>query len=188
MTFERTQDVSHATASDAESQAGHTREDSQAESTLDWSTLFSDAAILQGLHATSQKRAFEALSSILQAQDSTLDKNTILNALNTREKLGSTSIGHGVAIPHARLPKIQRPLAAVVTLKQPLMGNPLDQKPIDIFVGLLVPEASPNMQLDLLAVIASVFQDAQIRSLCRTATDARVLRKALLAHIEDRNE
>jgi PTS system nitrogen regulatory IIA component len=71
-----------------------------------------------------------------------------------REELGSTGIGRGVAIPHARLPDLQRPYGLLAKLKQPIEFDAIDGQPVDIVFTLLLPAAAENAQLSALALVA----------------------------------
>jgi len=91
----------------------------------------------------------------------------ILDALINRERLGSTGIGHGIALPHARLAHIDEPLGALITLKQGVDFDSIDGEPVDIVFGLLVPEHCNDEHLKILAELARRFGDAQLRQTLR---------------------
>jgi nitrogen PTS system EIIA component len=78
-----------------------------------------------------------------------------------REELGSTGIGHGVAIPHARLPDLQRPYGLLAKLKQPIEFDAIDGQPVDIVFTLLLPAAAENAQLSALALVARALRPAE---------------------------
>lgn len=128
---------------------------------------------------TSQKRVFEALSQLLSQSDETLDAKTVLSALNTREKLGSTTIGHGIAIPHARLENLSVPVAALLVTKHPIDIDSIDKQPIDIFFALLVPANEQQLHLNWLAKLAHIFQDESMRKTCRTTQEVSRLHAVL---------
>lgn len=110
----------------------------------------------------SKKRVLQTLSCLL-IQNNTLDKNEVFTALFNREKLGSTHIGNGVAIPHARLENCNKPTGAFLKVTPGLLDftqNPQDI-PVDLFFGLIVPAACTQSHLNVLAELAKFFRDKQ---------------------------
>ena len=99
-----------------------------------------------------------------------LPPDTILTGLSKREELGSTGVGDGLAIPHARFDQIDKPFGMLLRLQQPIEFESLDGKPVDIVFLLLLPESAKGEQLSALACVA--------RTLRRPAVTA-ALRKAL---------
>jgi len=108
-------------------------------------------------------------------QEPTISDMDILDALITRERLGSTGIGHGVALPHSRLAGIEEPLAALVTLTDGVDFEAIDDVAVDVVVGLLVPEECNDEHLQILATLARRFKDAEQRDAIRSCTDAKAL-------------
>jgi nitrogen PTS system EIIA component len=102
-----------------------------------------------------------------------LPVETIASCLLKREDLGSTGIGHGVAIPHARLPDLQRPFGLLVKLKQPVEFDAIDGQPVDIVFVLLLPAAVENEALAALALVARTLRSpdnlARLRAAKNTA-------------------
>ncbi len=113
---------------------------------------------------SSKKKAVETLASILSEQ-SEHSINDILEAFMNRERLGSTAIGNGVAIPHGRLENCPEAMGAIIILENGIDFNANDDKPVDILFGLLVPEDCCEQHLSLLQGIASIASvpDALIR-------------------------
>lgn len=132
---------------------------------------------------TSKKRALERLSEILANATPYLTDSEIFSALVSREKLGSTGLGDGVAIPHGRLKGLDECVGAMIRL--PADGVDFeapDNKPVDILFGLLVPQDSTEAHLDILRGLAEMFtQDDQVSRL-RAADDDRALHDVLLAN------
>lgn len=110
----------------------------------------------------SKKRLFERLGELLAGDSGVLSRNEIFDALISREKLGSTGLGKGVAIPHGRLASLDRPLCAIVKLAEPIDFDATDNQPVDLVFALLVPEDSTEEHLQVLSTIAEVFSNSSI--------------------------
>ncbi len=124
------------------------------------------------LHFVSKKRALETISASIAKRNSALEAETLFKALMARERLGSTGIGHGIAIPHCRAPEITQCIMGVFCLAQPIKFNTLDNQPVDIFIVLVVPENEPKAHLELLAIIAERFKDQTFCTKIRQALTA----------------
>lgn len=96
----------------------------------------------------------------------------ILDALISRERLGSTGLGHGVGLPHSRLANIEEPIAAFVTLDKGVDYESVDGQPVDLVLGLLVPEDCNDEHLKILAQLARRFSDEALRGTLREFDDA----------------
>jgi PTS system nitrogen regulatory IIA component len=99
--------------------------------------------------------------------------------LQKREKLGSTGMGGGVAIPHARFQQINRPFGMLVRLRKPIDFDAVDGKPVDTVFLLLLPEAAVGKQLGALACIARKLRDPAITAALRHARDSAEMYRAL---------
>lgn len=121
--------------------------------------------------AASKKRILETLSELLAAAldvgDGTPDSHSIFEGLLAREKLGSTGLGHGVGLPHARMSGVQRPVGALLRLANAVDFDSPDRAGVDLVFALLVPEESTNEHLQLLAQLASRFSDDDLRDALR---------------------
>ena len=115
-----------------------------------------------------KKSILEKISELL-SKPSGIDKNAIFNKLYEREKLGSTSIGKGVAIPHARLNNIEFPFLSVIILDEAVEFDNIDSLDVDIIVSLIVPEENFNNHLELLANLSSKLDDPDVRKELRQA-------------------
>ena len=120
---------------------------------------------------SSKKRALEALSAQLASATPSLSEVEIFNSLIARERLGSTGLGHGVAIPHARIAGVEEAIGAVMKLEQGVDYDALDQQPVDLLFALLVPENSTEKHLELLSQLAELFSDAKALVRLRAAQD-----------------
>ncbi len=122
--------------------------------------------------STSKKRALEKLSELLATGSSSLTANEIFDSLLNRERLGSTGLGHGVAIPHGRSAGTQQAIAAMVTLDNGVDYDAPDHQPVDILFALVVPEESTDEHLKTLAQLAQMFSDQEMTGDIRDCRDA----------------
>lgn len=131
--------------------------------------------------ASSKKKVLENLSQKLAANTTATTAETIFQVLLERERLGSTGLGKGVAIPHARIPDLPHTVAAMLTLETPVEFESLDNEPIDIAFGLLVPEDDSNHHLEHLSRLVTMFRDADICQKIRLANNAEEIFELLLS-------
>jgi PTS system nitrogen regulatory IIA component len=131
--------------------------------------------VLSGTSVTSKKKALEELSALLAKGASALNAADVFNSLTGREKLGSTGLGHGVAIPHGRMAGVDSSIGAFMRLKHPVDYDSHDGNPVDLVFGLLVPQAATEAHLKHLAAIAEMFSDEDFCSKLRAAADDRAL-------------
>jgi PTS system nitrogen regulatory IIA component len=129
---------------------------------------------------SSKKRLLEELAGLLSQQRTALDKDTVCRTLTERERLGSTGIGSGIALPHGRLNGISECIAAAIRLKEPLNFDAPDEQPICLAIALLVPADAAKQHLQILAELARLFHDAKHRDKILKAPDTVGL-MALLA-------
>jgi len=102
----------------------------------------------------------------------------VADSLFARERLGSTGLGYGVAIPHGRIKGMKTPLAAVFLLAEPIGFDAPDEKPVSLMIFLLVPEASTQKHLEILSEIAEMLSDINLRDKlqqCREAQELHLL-------------
>jgi|ERR1700722_5268743 PTS system nitrogen regulatory IIA component len=110
-----------------------------------------------------------------------LEPDIILAELRKREQLGSTGMGGGVALPHARIHRIQKPFGMVVRLKKPIEFDAVDGKPVDMIALLLLPDTQEGKQLGALACIARKLRDPDVLTALRHARDGGELYRRLIA-------
>ena len=113
------------------------------------------------------------------------EATTVRKALEAREQLGSTGLGHGVAIPHGRSDAVSEARAAFVRLEHPIDFGADDGQPVDLVAALIVPEHFTDQHLKLLAELAELFSDADVTSTIRAAAGPVELRAALDAARKD---
>ena len=110
-----------------------------------------------------------------------LEPDIILAELRKREQLGSTGMGGGVALPHARIHRIQKPFGMVVRLKKPIEFDAVDGKSVDMIALLLLPDTQEGKQLGALACIARKLRDPDVLTALRHARDGGELYRRLIA-------
>ncbi len=110
----------------------------------------------------SKKRLLELLAELLGSSSQQLPQQEIFDSLINREKLGSTGLGKGVALPHGRLAALQEPVCAFIRVEPPIDFDATDGQPVDLVFSLLVPENSTEEHLQVLSTIAEIFSDPDI--------------------------
>jgi PTS system nitrogen regulatory IIA component len=125
-----------------------------------------------GLDVQDKAGLIDRLAAILAAEG---DVGVARDALAARERLGSTGLGHGVAIPHGRSAKVSEARAAFVRLAEPIDFGADDGKPVDLVAALLVPAHFTDQHLKLLAELAELFSDRSLTAALREAPDAAAL-------------
>ncbi|WP_458527227.1 PTS sugar transporter subunit IIA [Onishia taeanensis] len=135
---------------------------------------------LFGVPGGSKKRVLEFFSTFIAQNTPSLDSQEVFSRLIGRERLGSTGIGHGVAIPHARNPHCKSPLAGFLKLSEPVDFDAIDGEPVDLVFVLLVPEQADDAHLALLGQVAAVMNDPETRQQLRKSDTQRQLYDTLL--------
>lgn len=138
---------------------------------------------LFGVPGGSKKRVLEFFSTFISQNTPSLDSQEVFSRLIGRERLGSTGIGNGVAIPHARNPHCKAPLAGFLKLAEPVDFDAVDGEPVDLVFVLLVPEEADDTHLALLGQVAGVMNDADTRQQLRKSESQRQLYDVLLEAI-----
>ena len=134
-----------------------------------------------GAECTSKKRALEALAELIASSVPTLKAEELFQQLINRERLGSTGIGDGIAIPHCRFATGGASICAVMTLKTPIDFDAIDGKPVDIIFAMLVPENADNEHLQNLAALAEALQGNDFAEKLRNADSNNALYSTALA-------
>lgn len=139
------------------------------------SELLTPGRIACNLSTQSKKRALEKLSELISRGEARVTTNEVFDSLLARERLGGTGIGHGVAIPHGRLKNTEMTIGAFIKLQQAVDFDAIDNQPVDLLFALLVPENSTQEHLQVLASIASMFNEEPVREKLRQAKSAEEL-------------
>jgi PTS system nitrogen regulatory IIA component len=125
--------------------------------------------------AGSKKRILEELAGLLATASEELNQGTVFDKLLERERLGSTGLGHGIALPHARVAGVTQARGAFLQLQSGADFDAMDGQPVDLVFGLLVPEAATEEHLQLLAKLATLFSDEAFCQRLRKAGDSAAL-------------
>ncbi|NRD75510.1 PTS IIA-like nitrogen regulatory protein PtsN [Shewanella sp. VB17] len=123
----------------------------------------------------SKKKVLELISDLIAAQYPSLSSQEIFESLLTREKMGSTGIGNGIAIPHGRLTNISHPVAVFIKCEEPIPFDSIDNQPVDILFALLVPADQCEQHLSTLSAMAQKLNDKVILKQLRKTQDGSEL-------------
>lgn len=126
-------------------------------------------------NTSSKKRILEEISTYVSEQHPYLDANDIFSALIDRERLGSTGIGHGIAIPHCRIAHCTKTIAMLLTLENSIDFDAIDSGKVDIIFVLLVPENAHENHLETLSSIAEKLSSEKTQNDIRNATSNEAL-------------
>ncbi|MEC9482600.1 MAG: PTS IIA-like nitrogen regulatory protein PtsN [Halomonas sp.] len=146
-------------------------------------TILPPERVLYAVPGGSKKRVLEFFSTFIAQNTPSLDSQEVFSRLIGRERLGSTGIGNGVAIPHARDAHCKAPIAGFLKLQEPIDFDAVDGEPVDLVFVLLVPEAADETHLTLLGQVASVMNDTQTRSRLRQSESQQQLYDVLIQAI-----
>lgn len=143
------------------------------------SDFLTQDAIVAGLKVNSKKQALQELAERAAAV-SGLNEREIFDTLLQRERLGSTGIGHGIAIPHGKLAKVPKLFGVFARLDKPVDFEALDGEPVDLLFVLIAPESAGADHLKALARVARVLRDGNVTAKLRAAQDADALFAVLM--------
>jgi len=140
--------------------------------------LLSPDHVLVDLEASSKKRVFERAGLLFETHQG-LARSKVFDSLLARERLGSTGLGEGLAIPHGRIKGLQHAVAAVFRLREPVPFEAPDGKPISLLVFLLVPEQATQQHLEILSEAAEMLSDLNLRDALLSAPTREDLLEAV---------
>jgi PTS system nitrogen regulatory IIA component len=129
--------------------------------------------VVLDMEASSKKRVFEQVGLLFENALG-ISRATVFDSLFARERLGSTGLGQGVAIPHGRIKGLKEAVAAFVRLAEPIPFDAPDGRPVNILVVLLVPEQATQQHLDILSELAQMLSDKTFRENLLLSTDPAV--------------
>lgn len=133
--------------------------------------------VLLDAESTSKKRVFERAGLLFENQMK-IARSQVFDSLFAREKLGSTGLGQGVAIPHGRIPKLKEATAAFVKTTHPIPFDSPDGQPVSLIFVLLVPELATDLHLQILGELAQMFSDPAFREKLIACADSACIYKA----------
>jgi PTS system nitrogen regulatory IIA component len=145
---------------------------------LELAHILNPARTLCRAPVVSKKRFFETAAELISNEQQTLSSETIFSSLLSREKLGSTALGGGVAIPHCRMGTCTTAVGSLITLAEPVDFEAPDRIGVDILFVLLVPEEGHQEHLDILAGLAGLLSQAAFCERLRSASSAEQLFEA----------
>jgi PTS system nitrogen regulatory IIA component len=132
--------------------------------------------VLLDAESTSKKRVFERVGLLFENSQK-LSRSQVFDSLFAREKLGSTGLGQGVAIPHGRIKGLRDAVAAFVKTDTPIPFDAPDGTPVNLIFVLLVPERATDLHLQLLGELAQMFSDTSFRERLLASNDPAVIHK-----------
>ena len=139
---------------------------------VDIDEFLSPERLLLEFPAASKRQLFHDLAA-LASTTAKVDASTILTAIEQRERLGTTGIGEGIAIPHARVPGLAKLIGYFARLAAPVDYDALDDAPVDLVFLLLAPEGESTAQLKALARVARILRDPEVGGHLRTERDVQ---------------
>jgi PTS system nitrogen regulatory IIA component len=142
--------------------------------------LLSPSHVVTDLPVSSKKRLFEQAGLLFENQDG-IGRSLVFDSLFARERLGSTGLGQGIAIPHGRIKGLKEAVGAFVRLAQPVAFDAPDGNPVGLAFVLLVPEKATEKHLQLLSELAQMFSDKALREAMSAAPDAAALHQLITA-------
>jgi len=142
--------------------------------------LLTPAHIALDLQLSSKKRLFEQAGLLFENQDG-VARSLVFDSLFARERLGSTGLGQGVAIPHGRIKGLKEARGAFLRLAQPVPFDAPDGNPVSLVFVLLVPEKATEKHLQILSELAQMFSDKALREAMMSAPDAAALHQLISA-------
>lgn len=138
------------------------------------SKLLTPGNILLDSESTSKKRVFERVGLLIENSHQ-ISRSLVFDSLFAREKLGSTGLGQGVAIPHGRVKKLRDGIAAFIKTQHPIPFDSPDSQPVNLIFVLLVPERATDVHLQLLAELAQMFSNKSFREQLQQTDDPSVI-------------
>ena len=132
-----------------------------------------------GVQGASKKRTLQYIANLISERQPNLDAKELFNQLVTREKLGSTGLGNGFALPHCRISGCETPQAVFLKLAEPIDFDAVDKKPVDLVFALVVPEHETEQHLQFLRLIAEQFSNEELCEALRCADNSEALYRLL---------
>ena len=145
---------------------------------MEFSELLKPEAVKVSGSVSSKKRLFQDLGDLAEAAYG-LDADAVTDALRAREALGPTGVGQGVALPHARLPDLDRVVGAFILLEKPIDFDAVDREPVDVAFALFAPEDAGVEHLKALALVSRTLRETSILAKLRANRDPSTLHTIL---------
>lgn len=148
---------------------------------MELSSILNSGAVRVVSHVSSKKRLFQKLGEVV-SECCGVDTSLAIAALQERENLGPTGVGHGVALPHARIDGLDHVVGAFLRLESPLDFSAADRKPVDLIFAIFAPQESGVEHLKALASVSRTMRDASICKKLRANKDAVALHALLVEY------
>jgi len=152
---------------------------------MDFSNIITVDRIACGIEGVSKKRTLELLSQLICSGHPNLHQNEVFDSLIAREKLGSTALGKGLAIPHGRLKSSDQTIAAFVQLSNGIDFDSPDSQPVDLLCALLVPPECSEEHLEVLATLSEMFSMRSLREELRNSNDTNKIYTLLVSNANE---
>src|SRR5689334_16697106 len=144
------------------------------------SSLLTLSRVALDIEPRDKKALFEHAGALLEG-DSGLTRQQVFDSLMTRERMGSTALGQGIAIPHGRVKGLREALGAFLRLRSPVAFDAPDERPVNLVFVLLVPERATDVHLQILSELAQMFSDRSFRAQLAAAPDATTAQRLIAA-------
>lgn len=144
------------------------------------SALLSPQRIFLDVEVSSKKKLLELIANIV-ADQAQLTQSSIYSSLLNRERLGSTGLGHGFAVPHARLEDLEQTIGCLFRLKEPVNFEAPDNQPVDLVFILIIPQEANEEHLVILSSLARLFSQSHVREGIRNATSKDEIAQIILS-------
>jgi nitrogen PTS system EIIA component len=151
---------------------------------IDFKQILAPSCVSVHDSAKSKPSALEHAAALIAATNAEIPSSKLFEQLTARERLGSTGLGEGIAIPHCRLDECQRIVGALMRLDQAVSFDAIDGRPVDMLFALVVPSHAHDAHLKVLAELARVFADERNRERLRAAPTTSALYDALISMLE----
>ncbi|MEH6443908.1 MAG: PTS sugar transporter subunit IIA [Oceanospirillaceae bacterium] len=143
--------------------------------------LLSTQFVIHNLQVGSKKRTLDHISAMISDNNESISHDEIFSGLIERERLGSTGIGEGIAIPHCRLDHLDKAIGVFLKLDKAVDFDAIDRKPVDLVFALIVPSNCCDEHLHTLGKLAEIFSDADNRDKLRLCVDSSSLYNQIIS-------
>ena len=135
--------------------------------------ILSPTHVFSNVECNSKKAAMELLAKNIASSNNGIDQIDVIGCLIARERLGSTGLGNGIAIPHGRLKYCEKTIATFIQLNNGIDYGAIDNMPVDLIFALIVPEESTDEHLQILAILAKMLSETEIVDKLRNSKTAK---------------
>ena len=135
--------------------------------------ILSPTHVFPNVECNSKKAAMELLAKNIASSNNGIDQIDVIDCLISRERLGSTGLGNGIAIPHGRLKYCEKTIATFIQLNNGIDYGAIDNMPVDLIFALIVPEESTDEHLQILAILAKMLSETEIVDKLRNSKTAK---------------